>query len=120
MSNINYLTLLAFLLINTGLFAQKQIIVDTLNLDQIPNGEYISITFVNAFGKLKLKIDYGQKHKFFRNRVAKDEDGKAIGFYSKSHAFNVLADKGWVYINRYDYLLDSENEKKSHLFKKYN
>jgi len=97
-----------------------QIIVDTMNLDQIPNGEYISVAFVNAFGKFKIKVDYGHKQNFFANRTAKNEAGKAIGFYSKSHAFNVLADRGWVYINRYDYLLDSENEKKSYLFKKYN
>jgi len=91
-----------------------------MNLDQIPNGEYMSITFVNAFGKYKIKIDYGQQQNFFGNRTAKNEVGKAISFYSKSHAFNVLTDRGWLYINRYDYLLNSENEKKSYLFKKYN
>ncbi len=102
--------------------AQNEIIVNSINLHSIENGNYISIDFITSWGGTKLSIDYGQRHLIFNSRIAKGVNGKKLKFYSKIHAFNVLADNGWIYIDNYEYISgsDSEIETNRYLFKKLN
>ena len=120
MANQYILFALLLIAIPYNIKAQEKIIVSNTDINSAKNGEYISVNFKYKHRSLKLLIDYNQQGLHWKKRVAKDEYGNALKVYSKIHAFNMLADNGWVYIDKYAFILGRESATNNFLFKKLN
>lgn len=120
MANYYRLLTLLIIVISFNTKAQERIIVNNTDVNSVENGAYISVNFKYKHKSLKLLIDYGQHNHHWKKRVAKDEFGNVLKIYSKVHAFNVLADNGWVYIDKYAFILGRDSATNNFLFKKLN
>jgi len=118
MKNFNLIALFFLISIPSLVKAQDVIIVNDININTTKDVHYISIELKDAWrGRLELLIDYGQAKSYYKKRIAEDKKGKTLKFNSKIHAFNVLGNNGWVYVD-HNCSSDSTSQTIEYLFKK--
>jgi hypothetical protein len=80
-----------------------QIFVNDVDINAIPDLEYIELVFVEAklFGaEVKVNIDYGQEMDWAKSVRLRDKRGQVIVFNTNMAGLNYMSKHGWEYINQ--------------------
>jgi hypothetical protein len=100
---------MVFVLAQTFVFSQ--VIIDGVDINQLPDVEYCELLGVGKLfsAKMNISIDYGQKRKFLgkKNFYITDKDGKKVIFFSMIEGLNFMNNNGWEYVNSYVVTVDS-------------
>ncbi len=101
---------IAIVLVLTQTFVFSQVIIDGVDINQLPDVEYCQLLGVGKFlsAKMNISIDYGQKRKFLgkKNFFVTDKDGKKVIFFSMIEGLNYMNNNGWEYVNSYVVTVD--------------
>lgn len=102
--NLPRMLVLRFVLVFSLLasFAQAQVIVDGVDINQLKEGTICSIEISEPapLNPLTLRLDYGQKSRWADRKMAIEDPGtgKAIRFNSSMEVVNFMIDQGWEYL----------------------
>lgn len=80
---------------------QKKVMVDSVNINELPDLKYIQVLGVMEKGKLMAEVDYGVKLPVTERRIT-DDTGKPQLFDSMVNVLNYLDKNDWEFLNAFE------------------
>jgi hypothetical protein len=79
---------------------EKKVIVNKVDINALPEVEYIQLLGVDEGQKLMVEVDYGQT--LSAAETIAGPDGKPLQFETMISALNFMFKNGWEFVNAYE------------------